>query len=66
MVVVGGVLVVVVVVVVEVRGQQAVALGPRGEGALVLNRQLLLDEVGQGLAGDVEGVEAQFVVLRLL
>ena len=60
--------VVVVVVVVEVRGQQAVAVGQeaRGEGARVLDRQLLLDEVGQGLAGDVEGVEAQVVVLLLL
>lgn len=37
--------------------------GARGRGALILNRQLLLDQVGQGLAGDVERVEAQVVVL---
>lgn len=38
----------------------------QGAGEAVLHRQLLLDEVGQGLAGDVEGVEAQVVVLLLL
>lgn len=53
----------------EVGGQQAGAVvrpvveGPWGQGALVLHRQLLLYQVSQGLAGDVEGIEAQVVVL---
>lgn len=42
------------------RGRQDAPLaeGPRGGGALVLHRQLLLDQVGQGFACDVERVEA--------
>lgn len=36
---------------------------PGGQGALILHRQLLLYQVGQGLAGDVERIEAQIVVL---
>lgn len=39
------------------------AEGSRGGGALVLHRQLLLYQVGQGLAGDVKRVEAQVVIL---
>lgn len=37
--------------------------GPWGRGALILHRQLLLYQVGQGLPGDVERIEAQIVVL---
>ena len=36
---------------------------PRGQGALILHRQLLLYQVGQRLTGDVEGIEAEVVVL---
>lgn len=32
--------------------------GTRGQGALILYRQLLLYQVGQGLTGDVERIEA--------
>ena len=35
----------------------------RGQGTLILYRQLLLYQVGQSLAGDVEGIEAQVVIL---
>lgn len=37
--------------------------GPRGQGALILDRQLFFYEVGQSFAGDVERVEAQVVIL---
>ena len=40
--------------------------GQRRGRRAVLQGQLLLDEVGQRLAGDVEGVEAQLVLLRAL
>lgn len=52
-----------------VRGQQAGPVAaplserPWGRGALILHRQLLLYQVSQGFAGDVERVEAQIVVL---
>lgn len=52
-----------------VRGQQAGPVAapmsewPWGRGALILHRQLLLYQVGQGFAGDVERIEAQIVVL---
>lgn len=39
------------------------AKGSRGGGALVLHRQLLLYQVGQGFAGDVKRIEAQVVIL---
>lgn len=52
---------------VRVGGQQAAPLGERpwGRGTLILHRQLLLYQVGQGLAGDVERIEAQIVILLL-
>lgn len=40
-----------------------VAERSRGGGALVLHRQLLLYQVSQGFAGDVERIEAQVVIL---
>lgn len=50
---------------VRVGGQQVASLAerPRGRGTLVLHWQLLLYQVSQGLAGDVERVEAQIVIL---
>lgn len=39
------------------------AEGSRGGGALVLHRQLLLYQVGQGFAGDIKRIEAQVVIL---
>lgn len=53
---------------VRVHGGQAVTVSavgeePRGQGALILHRQLLLDQVGQGFTSDVERIEAQVVVL---
>lgn len=37
--------------------------GPGGQGTLILHRQLLLYQVGQSLAGNVERIKAQVVVL---
>lgn len=48
-----------------VRRRQAAPLAERswGGGALVLHRQLLLYQVSQGFASDVERIEAQVVIL---
>lgn len=54
---------------IRVGGQQAGTVaaplgeGPWGKGTLILHGQLLLYQVCQGLAGDVERIEAQIVVL---
>lgn len=47
------------------RGRQAAPLAERswGGGALVLHRQLLLYQVSQGFASDVERIEAQVIIL---
>lgn len=47
------------------RRRQATPLAERsrGGGALVLHRQLLLYQVSQGFASDVERIEAQVVIL---